>query len=87
MGLFRKRPVEVVAERHYTPFTVETKEGAMQGNPGDWLVTGVDGEKYPVAHSIFIATYDPVDEIASAEMQSERASTPSTEDVGTDEAS
>ena len=28
--------------------------------PGDWIVTGVRGETYPVKPDVFAETYDPV---------------------------
>lgn len=30
----------------------------MKASPGDWIVTGVDGEKYPVKPDIFEKTYE-----------------------------
>jgi hypothetical protein len=41
-------------------FYVDTLEGRMQADRGDWLIQGVQGEFYPVKPDIFIATYDPV---------------------------
>jgi len=32
----------------------------MVGNDGDWLITGVSGEKYPCKDEIFQKTYEPV---------------------------
>lgn len=29
-------------------------------HPGDWIITGVAGEKYPCKDEIFKATYEPV---------------------------
>jgi len=55
---YRKRPVAIRARRMREAFTVETLEGTMTGNAGDWLVTGVEGEQYPVADRIFRATYE-----------------------------
>lgn len=42
--------------------TVNTKEGRLNVSEGDWIITGIQGEKYPCAHDIFIATYDIVTE-------------------------
>jgi hypothetical protein len=42
-------------------FYVETLEGQMVGNVGDWLIRGVKGEFYPCKPDIFEATYDPVE--------------------------
>ena len=30
----------------------------MKASPGDWIVTGVDGERYPVKPDIFDRTYE-----------------------------
>ena len=40
---------------------VDTLEGGHTVCPGDWVVTGVAGERYPVKPAIFEATYDPAD--------------------------
>lgn len=38
---------------------VRTLEGtALNVSPGDWIITGVKGEKYPCKPDIFEATYD-----------------------------
>ena len=39
---------------------IETREGTMRGNRGDWIVRGVEGELYPVKPDIFAKTYEPV---------------------------
>ena len=39
---------------------IETLEGDMRAEPGDWIVCGVKGEFYPVKPDIFDATYEPV---------------------------
>lgn len=41
---------------------IETAEGGHTVCPGDWIVTGVQGERYPVKPSIFDATYEAVDQ-------------------------
>lgn len=38
---------------------IETLEGAMTANPGDWIIKGVKGEFYPCKPDIFEATYEP----------------------------
>lgn len=40
---------------------VDTLEGAMLACPGDWIITGVKGERYPCKPDIFEATYEPVE--------------------------
>lgn len=39
---------------------VDTLEGRMDVRLGDWIITGVKGEKYPCKPDIFAATYEPV---------------------------
>lgn len=39
---------------------IHTLEGTMRASVGDWIVTGVDGEKYPCKPDIFEKTYEPV---------------------------
>ena len=38
-------------------FEVETLEGTMKGQKGDYLAEGVDGERWPVKKSIFEKTH------------------------------
>ena len=44
-------------------FDIETLEGTMHANPGDWILRGVQGEFYPCKPDIFAATYEAVEEI------------------------
>ena len=39
---------------------VDTLEGSHIVCPGDWIVTGVEGERYPCKPSIFAKTYEAV---------------------------
>ena len=39
---------------------VMTLEGFMRVGEGDWIITGVKGEKYPCRDDVFAATYDAV---------------------------
>jgi hypothetical protein len=41
---------------------IETLEGEMIVCPGDWIITGVNGEHYPRKPDIFEMTYEPVPE-------------------------
>jgi hypothetical protein len=59
MADYRKRPVIVQAIQINVPFTVETLEGTMRGNAGDYLIRGVNGEYYPCKPDIFEKTYEP----------------------------
>ena len=71
---FRKKPIEVEAEQWFPGKTVkgvverakgvygyiETLEGGHIVDPGDWVITGVEGELYPCKPGIFEKTYEPV---------------------------
>jgi hypothetical protein len=57
--MFRKRPVIIRARRIETEMHVDTLEGRMRGNPGDWMITGVKGEQYFCKDDIFRMTYEP----------------------------
>jgi hypothetical protein len=39
---------------------IETLEGTMRADLGDWIIQGVKGELYPCKPDIFEATYEPV---------------------------
>lgn len=39
---------------------IETLEGRMFVHPGDWIITGVKGERYPCKPDIFELTYEAV---------------------------
>jgi hypothetical protein len=43
---------------------IDTLEGGHNVCPGDWIITGVAGERYPCKPDIFEATYEPVNETA-----------------------
>ena len=40
--------------------SIETLEGTMRADLGDWIIRGVKGELYPCKPDIFAATYEPV---------------------------
>lgn len=65
MAKFRKKPVVIEAERLTERTEIKTLEGVMVGEIGDWLITGIAGEKYPCKDEIFRATYEPVGTSAS----------------------
>ena len=44
------------------PWYIETLEGKMNVSAGDWIITGVNGEKYPCKPDIFDKTYERVEE-------------------------
>jgi hypothetical protein len=56
-----KKPIPIRCVQIHEAFTVETKEGKMQGKPGDYLLIGIKGEMYPCDKKIFEETYDVID--------------------------
>ncbi len=60
MAKFRKRPVVIEAYQTDKDLDIETLEGTMHANIGDWIITGVNGEQYPCKPDIFEKTYEPV---------------------------
>lgn len=55
---YRKKPVIVRAFQTPVPLEIETLEGVMRAAPGDFIITGVNGEQYPCKPDIFNATYE-----------------------------
>lgn len=53
--VFGKPPISTGPARYY----VDTLEGWHDVSPGDWIITGVNGEKYPCKPDIFEMTYEP----------------------------
>lgn len=43
-----------------TDLGIETLEGTMRVDNGDWVIKGIKGEFYPCKPDIFDQTYDPV---------------------------
>jgi hypothetical protein len=40
---------------------IQTLEGEMRADEGDWIIQGIKGEIYPCKPDIFEATYEPVE--------------------------
>ncbi|MFA4973942.1 MAG: hypothetical protein WC683_15125 [bacterium] len=59
MSKFRKQPIDIEAVRLTEKTEIRTREGTIVGYPGDWLLTGVEGEQYPCGDAIFKKTYHP----------------------------
>lgn len=47
--------------RHYGTPHIHTLEGIHDVSEGDWIITGIKGERYPCKPDIFEATYEPVE--------------------------
>ena len=57
---FQKKPVVVEAYQTNIEMTIHTLEGDMKASPGDWIITGVEGEQYPCRPDIFEKTYQRI---------------------------
>lgn len=57
---FQKKPVVVEAYQTDIEVIIHTLEGDMKASPGDWIITGVNGEQYPCKPDIFEKTYQKV---------------------------
>lgn len=64
MPKFTRKPIIVHARRLTVKTTIDTLEGQMVGNVGDWVVIGVASEEYPCKHNVFMLSYEPADEEA-----------------------
>lgn len=77
MPKFRKKPIVIEAEQfthNHMPkginisggitkfYYIKTLEGDMTTFYSDWIITGIEGEKYPCKDSIFRSTYEPLDQ-------------------------
>lgn len=60
MAKFRKKPVIIEAYQTQEEMDIQTLEGVMHANIGDWIITGVKGEQYPCKPDVFEQTYEPV---------------------------
>lgn len=58
---FQKKPIVVEAYQTDVELIINTLEGPMHAAPGDWIITGVHGEKYPCKPDIFEKTYKRID--------------------------
>lgn len=61
MAKYRKKPIVVEAYQIDYPMVIKTLEGDMYADPGDWIITGVNGETYPCKPDIFEKTYEAVE--------------------------
>ena len=57
-----KKPVVVEAYQTDREITIHTLEGNLMASVGDYIIIGVNGEKYPCKPDIFKKTYEEVKE-------------------------
>lgn len=58
---YRKRPVVIEAVVCQREEVIHTLEGDHLARVGDYIITGVKGERYPCKPDIFALTYEPVE--------------------------
>ena len=58
---FRKIPVVIEAYQTDEEMLIETLEGTMKADKGDWIIRGVKGELYPCKPDVFDMTYEKVE--------------------------
>ena len=58
---FEKIPVVIEAYQTDKEVFIETLEGTMKADKGDWIIKGVKGELYPCKPDVFEMTYKKVD--------------------------
>ena len=56
---YRKKPIVITAYQTDRIVLIDTLEGEMRADPGDYIITGIKGETYPCKPDIFEATYEP----------------------------
>lgn len=59
---FQKKRIVVEAYQTDKDLYIETLEGRMHASPGDWIITGVNGEQYPCKPDVFEKTYESVED-------------------------
>ena len=57
-----KRPIPIQAEKTTKDGFVETKEGPVSYTAGAYIITGVEGERYPVEKDFFESNYVPTED-------------------------
>jgi hypothetical protein len=58
------KPCEQCGKPHHIHGWIDTLEQGHRVCPGDWIITGVKGERYPCKPDIFAATYEPAGDSA-----------------------
>ena len=59
---FKKGLSQDTIRAYHSHCEINTLEGVMKGNVGDYIIQGVKFEIYPCKPDIFVQTYEQVDE-------------------------
>jgi hypothetical protein len=51
----------IIHPDHPDYYVLETLNGEVVVQPGEWIITGVEGERYPCKPEIFAVTYEPAE--------------------------
>lgn len=62
MAKYRKKPIIIEAYQTDKEIIIHTLKGNTKASIGDYIITGVNGEKYPCKSDIFNKTYEKVEE-------------------------
>ena len=57
----RRKPVTLSVEFASEPGTLDTREGEVRYDAGDALLTGVEGERWPIPADVFPRLYAPAE--------------------------
>lgn len=57
---YRKKPIVIEAYQTDKEMIIHTLEGDMKASVGDYIITGLRGEKYPCKPDIFEKSYELV---------------------------
>jgi hypothetical protein len=57
-GVPGEKPCEQCGKTHHVHGWIDTLEQGHRVCPGDWIITGIKGERYPCKPDIFTATYE-----------------------------
>lgn len=58
-GWFRRLTVSVRAKQLTERISIDTREGTLIGEPGDWLITGIEENSIPAPTPSFAASTNP----------------------------
>ena len=59
---YRKKPVVITAYQTDKELIINTLEGPLKADVGDYIITGLRGEQYPCKPDIFEKTYELVND-------------------------
>ena len=59
---YRKKPVIITDYKTDKELVINTLEGPLKADVGDYIITGLRGEEYPCKPDIFEKTYEVVDD-------------------------